>query len=70
MGKRTRCVLAGVITTMLAIALPVAASGAPKTTGVVVVTKGTEIFDINGAAVATFRFAPEVLSVPSGTRVT
>jgi plastocyanin len=70
MGKRACCVLAGAITTTLAIALPLAASGAPKASGVVVATKGTEIFDINGAAVATFRFAPEVLSVPSGTRVT
>ena len=70
MGSRARCVFAGVITTAVAIVLPLAASGAPRASGVVVVTKGTEIFDINGAAVATFRFAPEVLSVPSGTTVT
>jgi plastocyanin len=36
----------------------------------VVITKGTEVFDVNGAAMATFRFAPEVISVPSGSTVT
>ena len=73
MGKRTRCAFAGVATATglaVAIAVPLTASGAPRASGAEVVTKGTEIFDINGAAVATFRFTPEVLSVPSGTTVT
>jgi plastocyanin len=47
-----------------------AATGAPQDGGVLAVTKGTEVFDINGGAVATFRFAPEVITVPSGTKVT
>jgi plastocyanin len=68
-----RYVFAAVVATIglgLAVTIPLAASGAPRTSGVSVITKGTEIFDINGAAVATFRFAPEVISVPSGTTVT
>src|SRR5690349_13343556 len=70
MGKRTGCGLAALITATFGLVLPLAAGGASKASGVVVVTKGMEIFDVNGAAVATFRFAPEVLTVPSGTRVT
>ena len=50
----------------LAVAVPLATSASTA----LVVTKGTEVFDINGAAMATFRFAPEVLTVASGTEVT
>ena len=46
------------------------ATGAAKNDGVIAVTKGTEVFDINGGAVATFRFAPEVITIASGTKVT
>ena len=73
MGRRKRSLFAAAIAMIalgLAVTVPFAASGAPKASGVLVITKGTEIFDVNGAAVATFRFAPEVISVPSGTTVT
>jgi plastocyanin len=73
MRSRKRYILGAVVAMVglgLAITIPLAASGAPSQGGVMVITKGQEIFDVNGAAVATFRFAPEVISVPSGTTVT
>jgi plastocyanin len=72
MGSRKRYVFAALTTIglVLAVTVPLAATGAPGAGGVLVVTKGTELFDINGGVTATFRFAPEVLSVPSGTTVT
>ena len=72
--SRKRYVFAAVGVTiglgLAAVVVPLAATGAPTTSGVPVVTKGTELFDRNGGVTATFRFAPEVLSVPSGTTVT
>jgi plastocyanin len=50
-------------------ALTATGAGAAPSGSALVVTKGQEIFDINGGAVATFRFEPEVLSVPSGSMV-
>ena len=72
MRTRTRYLFAAVLATIVsgvAVAVPLA-TGASKATGTVVVTKGKEIFDINGGAVATFRFEPEVITVPSGSTVT
>ena len=70
MGKRRKLYMFGAAFAALASGLAVAVPLATSASNTVVVTKGTEIFDINGAAVATFRFAPEVISVPSGTKVT
>jgi plastocyanin len=72
-----RYVLAGLGTVALGLAIagPVVASGHRATGraaggGVLVLTKGTELFDVNGGVTATFRFAPEEISVPSGTTIT
>ena len=71
MENKRRYAFVGIVMAIgLAVAVPLVASGANKAAGTLVITKGTEIFDINGAAVATFRFAPEVISVPSGSTVT
>ena len=72
MGSSRRYVFVAVAATLVlsVAAIVPSATGAAKAGSATVITKGTEIFDINGAAVATFRFAPEVLTVPSGTKVT
>jgi plastocyanin len=72
-GSQRRWAFLGIVTAVglgLAVIIPLVASGAQKAAGAVVITKGTEVFDVNGAAMATFRFAPEVISVPSGSTVT
>jgi plastocyanin len=72
MGSSRRYVFVAVAATLvlsLAAIVP-SATGAAKDDGVIAVTKGTEVFDINGGAVATFRFEPEVITVASGTKVT
>jgi plastocyanin len=71
MGSQRRWAFLGIVTAVgLGLAVPLVASGAQRAAGAVVITKGTEVFDINGAAMATFRFAPELISVPSGSTVT
>jgi plastocyanin len=71
MGSRRYVFVAVAATLVLSLAAIVpSATGAAKDDGVIAVTKGTEVFDINGGAVATFRFEPEVITVASGTKVT
>ena len=68
-GRYAFVAVAATLVLSLAAIVP-SATGAAKNDGVIAVTKGTEVFDINGGAVATFRFAPEVITIASGTKVT